>query len=397
MSQVIVKPALAEPRESSGRLPGGEVGRISSMQHDEAEGSKMTRRDDPEGPVTRFRPSVSLALQPKNLHDFIALCKWLSSANSAVVPKEMRGDYLAVAGALEIGDRAGLGIFESLQNVGFKKGKFTMQGERMIALILNSGKLADREDVFEGEGESLKATCRMWRHGIQRPYSHTFSVQDARRAGLWGKDGPWRQYPKRMLMIRARSFVMRELFTDVLSGLMPREEVDDYPADMAADAAPHLPKPNRQMPTVKEPDLPMGAPAPATQQPAAPAPPVTLEQEEEDLEAKAANHYHRLIDKSHSDEMLAKSFPSVEAAAQLSPNRLEALRAHYNTKAGTYYHHLIDKSQSDVMLAKSFPSAKAAAPLAQKTLEDLRSHYKAAKAMLAQRQAAGGVDPAGEE
>jgi hypothetical protein len=52
-------------------------------------------------------------------------------------------------------------------------------------------------------------------------------VADAKRAGVWGKAGPWTQYPKRMLGIRARSFALRDVFPDVLGGLDIREEVED--------------------------------------------------------------------------------------------------------------------------------------------------------------------------
>ena len=49
-----------------------------------------------------------------------------------------------------------------------------------------------------------------------------------KKAGLWGKAGPWSQYPKRMLQMRARSFALRDKFADALSGLLMAEEVQDY-------------------------------------------------------------------------------------------------------------------------------------------------------------------------
>jgi hypothetical protein len=58
-----------------------------------------------------------------------------------------------------------------------------------------------------------------------------FSVEDAKRAGLWGKQGPWTAYPKRMLSMRARGFAIRDCFADVLKGLITAEEAQDYPSD----------------------------------------------------------------------------------------------------------------------------------------------------------------------
>jgi hypothetical protein len=61
-----------------------------------------------------------------------------------------------------------------------------------------------------------------------------FTVADAKKAGLWGKTGPWTQYPKRMLQMRARGFALRDAFPDVLKGLVTAEEAQDYPATQPA-------------------------------------------------------------------------------------------------------------------------------------------------------------------
>ena len=54
-----------------------------------------------------------------------------------------------------------------------------------------------------------------------------FSVADAVHAGLWNKPGPWKQYPDRMLMMRARGFASRDGAADALSGLYISEEMAD--------------------------------------------------------------------------------------------------------------------------------------------------------------------------
>jgi predicted ATPase len=59
-------------------------------------------------------------------------------------------------------------------------------------------------------------------------------VADAKKAGLWGKTGPWSQYSKRMLQLRARGFALRDAFPDVLKGLVTAEEAQDYPTTPAA-------------------------------------------------------------------------------------------------------------------------------------------------------------------
>src|SRR5208337_216254 len=57
------------------------------------------------------------------------------------------------------------------------------------------------------------------------------SIADAKLAGLWNKEGPWRTYPKRMLKMRARGFTLRDGFADKLKGLKSVEELHDTPFD----------------------------------------------------------------------------------------------------------------------------------------------------------------------
>jgi hypothetical protein len=59
----------------------------------------------------------------------------------------------------------------------------------------------------------------------------TFSVADAKQAGLWQRRGangqptPWVTYPQRMLRARALGLALRDVFADVLMGLMIYEEL----------------------------------------------------------------------------------------------------------------------------------------------------------------------------
>ena len=68
--------------------------------------------------------------------------------------------------------------------------------------------------------------------------TRTFSAEDAKRAGLAGKSGPWTQYPDRMMQLRARAFALRDTFADKLRGINVREEVQDYQVIDAPDGPP---------------------------------------------------------------------------------------------------------------------------------------------------------------
>jgi len=87
----------------------------------------------------------------------------------------------------------------------------------------------DVQEYFENEGTpNPVAVCVAQRKG-RKPVIAKFSVEDAKRAGLWGKQGPWTAYPKRMMQMRARGFALRDAFPDVLKGLITAEEAHDYP------------------------------------------------------------------------------------------------------------------------------------------------------------------------
>jgi hypothetical protein len=89
-------------------------------------------------------------------------------------------------------------------------------------------------ESIDGEGDNMVATCTAKRRGYEKPTVVRFSVADAKKAGLWGKTGPWSQYSKRMLQLRARGFALRDAFPDVLKGLVTAEEAQDYPTTPAA-------------------------------------------------------------------------------------------------------------------------------------------------------------------
>lgn len=111
--------------------------------------------------------------------------------------------------------------------------------ERWEERFENSEKIADPVTDEYGEpdyapttrdfSDEYTAVVTIWRKGQSEPYVGKFSVRDARRGKLWNnpKKLPWVEYPKRMLLWRARIFALRNGFSDCLMGLAIREEVQD--------------------------------------------------------------------------------------------------------------------------------------------------------------------------
>jgi hypothetical protein len=130
---------------------------------------------------------------------------------------------------------------QAIQTIGVINGRPGLFGDGLLAVVQASSVYeAHEEPTVTGEGDAARAVCRVKRRG-QEWSEYTFSVADAKRAGLWGKQGPWTQYPLRMLKMRARGFALRDAFADVIKGLKTVEELQDTPADAVVEAPPSRP------------------------------------------------------------------------------------------------------------------------------------------------------------
>jgi hypothetical protein len=119
------------------------------------------------------------------------------------------------------GRELGLPPFASLRMIHMVKGKPTVSGEAMLSLIRRSG-LATKISI---QGDAQKASVTMARKDTGETYTATFTIEDAKRAGLTKSGGAWAMYPQKMLKWRAISEVAKFLFGDVIGGLYTTEEI----------------------------------------------------------------------------------------------------------------------------------------------------------------------------
>jgi len=151
-------------------------------------------------------------------------------AGSDFAPKDFRGKPESCVLAMQHGAEIGLSPMQAIQSIAVINGKPSIYGDSMKAICLASAVCEWITEAVDGEGDTMVATCTAQRRGTPDTNVSRFSVSDAKKAGLWGKAGPWLQYPKRMLQMRARSFCLRDAFPDVLKGLIAAEEAQDCPA-----------------------------------------------------------------------------------------------------------------------------------------------------------------------
>lgn len=200
------------------------------------------------------------SLAPSTMDEAMRFAKMLSE--STMVPKEYHGKPANVLIAIQWGYEVGLGPLQAIQNIAVINGRPAIWGDAALALVRGHPACAAITEGVEGGGDARVGFCEVTRRG-EVTQRRTFSVADAKKAGLWGKPGPWQNYPDRMLQLRARGFAIRDVFPDALRGVVTREEAEDTPEPRHAPNLDTLRAPIPAEPVVTaptEPTLPILAP-----------------------------------------------------------------------------------------------------------------------------------------
>ncbi len=164
-------------------------------------------------------------LEPDSIDGVFRCCNIIRA--SGMAPKTLDTTEKMVVAAFH-GRELGFTFMQSIQNIAVINGRPGIYGDAAISLVQSSDVCEYVKEAIEGEGESMKAVCISKRKGRPNEVRTEFSVSDAKKANLWGKAGPWTNYPKRMLQFRARGFNFRDNFADKISGLRIVEELQDF-------------------------------------------------------------------------------------------------------------------------------------------------------------------------
>ena len=178
----------------------------------------------PTGVVRRER---NFSLMPTSLGEAKELAAMIAHSNFA--PKQYAGKPDDILIAVQMGADLGLKPMQALQNIAVINGRPSIYGDAALALCMPA--LERFVEAFEGDPKSdeFAAVCIAKRKGWPDETRRTFSIADAKGAGLLGKSGPWTQYRNRMMQFRARGFALRDSCADLLLGLVLAEEAMDYP------------------------------------------------------------------------------------------------------------------------------------------------------------------------
>lgn len=174
-------------------------------------------------------------LEPRTIDEAITLAKAaVASRLYSVASPE------AALMILLTGRDLGLTASQSLRAVYVVNGKPVVSSDAMVAAIRRSG-LATSWRVVESTVERCTITTK--RAGEDEPESETFSMDDAKRAGLDRKD-VWRAYPRDMLRHRCAAALARRVYPDVILGCYAPGELDE-PAPAEVRTVERAPSPDR--------------------------------------------------------------------------------------------------------------------------------------------------------
>lgn len=164
-------------------------------------------------------------LSPRTFEQALTLADYLAASD--MVPKQYRGKPGDCLVAMQWGMEIGLKPLQALQSIAPINGKPNLYGDAGKALLLAHGCIIEEDDA-ETVKANARASCTITRPG-RPPVRRTFSQEDAKTAGLWGKEGPWRAYPWRQMAWRAFWFAARDAAADLLRGMGGFEEGIDTP------------------------------------------------------------------------------------------------------------------------------------------------------------------------
>ena len=166
------------------------------------------------------------SLAPRTMDEAMAFSNMLATSN--IVPDGFKNKPADILVAIQWGMELGLQPMQALQNIAVINGKPSIWGDALLAIVRADARCLGVHEEIKGE----VASCTIKRQhadGSVEPVTATFSMTQAKTPGLADKKGPWTNYPRRMLQMRARGFAIRDAFPDLLKGIISAEEAEDTP------------------------------------------------------------------------------------------------------------------------------------------------------------------------
>lgn len=176
---------------------------------------------EPTSALTTIDPRGAIA--PRNPDDVWRMAETVAKSGLYGV-KSIEEAMVRIATGMELG----LSPMQSIRGVyvisAGGMSRPTLSADMMAAVIKS------RTDVCRYfrmvESTDTAATYETQRVGEPAPVRMSYTIEQAKRAGLAGK-GTWQQHPEAMLRARATSALARVVYPDILNGLYDPSEIED--------------------------------------------------------------------------------------------------------------------------------------------------------------------------
>ncbi len=143
---------------------------------------------------------------------------------SRLLPKAVATPEAAFA-IIVAGRELGMTAMQSLRGIHIIEGKTVLSSDTMLALALRD----ERCEYFKIVASCAEVACfETKRRGAPEPTRMSFSIDEAKVAGLLGKDN-WRKYPAAMLRARCIAALARAVYPDIFMGVYEPDELQAPP------------------------------------------------------------------------------------------------------------------------------------------------------------------------
>ena len=167
--------------------------------------TEMAVVDRNHSPLQRVTADTAIdPFEPQTWPELLKFAEMVSKTDFC--PKDFRGKPESCAIAMLYGRKLGIDGLQAIQNVCVINGRPSVYGDLYWAIIISHPEFVDVEERVDEKGAWVKLTRRG-----RTPKEATFTPKDAQIAQLWGKQGPWTNYPSAMMLWRARSIAGDEI------------------------------------------------------------------------------------------------------------------------------------------------------------------------------------------
>jgi hypothetical protein len=177
------------------------------------------------------RANESVTYEPGSLREAMDLAKWFASSN--LVPKALRGNAADLTLIVMAGKEMGLTFTQSMRMLHVVEGRIVSAADLIVAMVKRSPECLYFRLV---ESTDKIATYETQRRGDPSPTRLSYTIEQAQRAGLAGKDN-WRKHTEAMLRARCSAALARVAYPDLAAGMYDPDEAEEFDRRPMREAA----------------------------------------------------------------------------------------------------------------------------------------------------------------